>query len=236
MKDIEHIVVFTGAGISAESGLSTFRDNGGLWDKYDVYEIASPQGWTHNPELVLRFYNERLQSLLRAKPNAAHYAIASLEECFKVSVVTQNVDDLHERAGSLNVIHLHGELRKARSTVDPNLEYPMKETGIRMGELCEKGSQLRPGVVWFGEAVRNFEQACTAVESADIFLVVGTSLAVYPAASLVDMARGSAGKYIINPELTNKPREYEWIKAKAAEGVPALVKEWKQKNKKKIIK
>lgn len=178
---------------------------------------------------MLRFYNERLQNVLQAKPNDAHYALASLEECFKITIATQNVDDLHERAGSRHVIHLHGEILKARSSIDSSLVYPRQETGIQMGELCEKGSQLRPNVVWFGEMIQNFEQACVAVESADIFLVVGTSLEVYPAASLVDVARQDAEKYIVNPDMADKPHGYRWLKAKATEGVPSLVELWKKR-------
>ena len=184
MTSAPHLVVFTGSGISAESGIQTFRASDGLWEDHPVEEVATPQGWRQDPERVLAFYNQRRDQIRRAKPNAAHKALAALEqEGFRVSVVTQNIDDLHERAGSRHVLHLHGEILKARSSVDARLRYPLPKGGIRLGEVCDKGSQLRPDVVWFGEAVPLFEEACELVSQADFLLVVGTSLAVMPAAS-----------------------------------------------------
>ncbi len=183
------LVVLTGAGVSQESGLKTFRDMGGLWEQYDVTDVASLEAWERDPELVLRFYNERRKKLWEAEPNAAHLEIARLEEFFDVDVVTQNVDDLHEQAGSNRVLHLHGELRKARSTADPDLVYTLTHWELNTGDLCEKGSQLRPHIVWFGEQVPYIGKAASLVAGADILVIIGTSLAVYPAAGLVDFAR-----------------------------------------------
>ena len=178
----KRLVVLSGAGMSQESGLKTFRDMGGLWEQYDVTEVASPEAWERNPELVLRFYNERRKLLWEAKPNAGHIGIARLEKDFDVDIITQNVDDLHEQAGSTNVLHLHGELRKARSTFDPELVYTMDHWELKIGDKCELGSQLRPHIVWFGEPVPNMTKALALTQKADIFVVIGTSLAVYPAA------------------------------------------------------
>ena len=166
------IVVLTGAGISAESGCNTFRDNNGLWRKHRVEEVASPYAWQHNPQMVMDFYNERRKKLFDAKPNAGHTALVKLESKYQVEIITQNVDDLHERAGSSNVYHLHGELKKARSTVDPGLIYELDEWELKMGDLCEKGSQLRPHIVWFGEPVPMFEKAVEIAKTADIFIVI----------------------------------------------------------------
>ena len=224
---MQKIVVLTGAGVSAESGLSTFRDAGGLWEGYDVMEVASPEGWHMNRELVLRFYNERRNQLKTAQPNDAHKAIASLEEKFDVTVITQNVDDLHERAGSTKVVHLHGELTKARSSLDSTLVYDIGYGEIKAGDKCERGSQLRPHVVWFGEMVPMIEVAAHISEDADIFIVVGTSLVVYPAASLIEFTRPSIIKYIIDPV---KPDMYYFddnlifIKEKAGLGMPELAR------------
>ncbi|MCB0721454.1 MAG: NAD-dependent deacylase [Ignavibacteriae bacterium] len=224
---MQKIVVLTGAGVSAESGLSTFRDAGGLWEGYNVMEVASPEGWHMNRELVLRFYNERRNQLKTAQPNDAHKAIASLEEKFDVTVITQNVDDLHERAGSAKVVHLHGELTKARSSLDSTLVYDIGYGEIRAGDKCEKGSQLRPHVVWFGEMVPMIEVAARISEDADIFIVVGTSLVVYPAASLIEFTRPSIMKYIIDPV---KPDMYYFddnlifIEEKAGLGMPGLAR------------
>ena len=224
---MQKIVVLTGAGVSAESGLSTFRDAGGLWEGYDVMEVASPEGWHMNRELVLRFYNERRNQLKTAQPNDAHKAIASLEEKFDVTVITQNVDDLHERAGSTKVVHLHGELTKARSSLDGTLVYDIGYGEIKAGDKCEKGSQLRPHVVWFGEMVPMIEVAARISEDADIFIVVGTSLVVYPAASLIEFTRPSIIKYIIDPV---KPDMYYFddnlifIEEKAGLGMPGLAR------------
>lgn len=193
------LVVLSGAGVSQESGLKTFRDMGGLWEQYEVTEVASIEAWNRNPELVLRFYNERRKKLWEAKPNAAHVEIAGLEELFEVDVVTQNVDDLHEQAGSSRVLHLHGELRKARSTADPNLVYTLQSPELNPGDLCEKGSQLRPHIVWFGEQVPHIGKAALLVANADILVVIGTSLAVYPAASLVDNTRPGIPVFVVDP-------------------------------------
>lgn len=195
------VVVLTGAGVSAESGIRTFRDAGGLWEGHDVMEVASPGGWERNMELVIDFYNQRRKQALTAKPNAGHLALADLEKDFEVVVVTQNVDDLHEKAGSTHVIHLHGELFKSRSTVHENLVYDISGWELNVGDLCEKGHQLKPHIVWFGEMVPMMEIAAEQAESADIFLVVGTSLVVYPAAGLIDVVSDDVPKYIIDPNM-----------------------------------
>lgn len=220
---MKEAVVFTGAGISAESGLKTFRDGDGLWRNYSIYEVATPEAWARDPELVLDFYNERLKGVRRAEPNAAHRALVELEKKYGVTIITQNVDDLHERAGSTNVIHLHGEITKAKSSVDRNLVYDLGEKEFRIGDRCEKGSQLRPAVVWFGEEVVNYEISRRIAASADIFLVVGTSLQVFPAAALVDEVKPGALKYVVSPELAGVPPGFEWIREKAAVAVPRLV-------------
>jgi NAD-dependent deacetylase len=217
------LVILSGAGMSQESGLKTFRDMGGLWEKYDVTEVASPDAWQENPELVLRFYNERRKQLWEAKPNAGHMGIAELEKWFDVDVITQNVDDLHEQAGSTRVLHLHGELRKARSTIDHNLIYTLSHWELKMGDTCEKGSQLRPHIVWFGEHVPEIEKALAIASKADIFVVAGTSLMVYPAASLVRYTRPGIPVFVVDPR---KPRvwleDVEYIREKAGTGVEIL--------------
>lgn len=197
----QKIVVLTGAGISAESGLKTFRDADGLWEGYDVMEVASIDGWRKNRELVLEFYNMRRKQALEARPNAGHLALAGLEKDFEVVIVTQNVDNLHEQAGSSRVLHLHGELFKSRSTLDENLVYDIRGWELNIGDKCEKGSQLRPHIVWFGELVPMMEAAAEEVMSADIFMVVGTSLVVYPAAGLVHYAAGHAPIFVIDPNI-----------------------------------
>ncbi|MEO8209372.1 MAG: NAD-dependent deacylase [bacterium] len=220
------IVVLTGAGISAESGLSTFRDSGGLWEGHNVMDVASPEGWRRNKELVLDFYNQRRRQVLNAKPNDAHLALAELEKKFDVTIITQNVDDLHERAGSSNIIHLHGELNKARSTTDENLIYELDGKDINPGDECENGSQLRPHIVWFGEMVPMMDEAIRHSLNADIFIVIGTSLVVYPAASLLEFVKDDSPKYLIDP---NKPGNYfrynnlTFIKEKATKGTRELV-------------
>lgn len=219
------IVVISGAGISAESGLKTFRDDDGLWRQHSFYDLASPQAWASNPQLVLDFYNERRQLANAAKPNPAHLAIARLEQRHDVVVVTQNVDDLHERAGSTAVFHLHGELNKVRSTADDRLIYPAT-ADTRMGDLCEKGSQLRPHIVWFGEMVMAYEKALEVVATADKVLVVGTSLSVYPAAGLLDHAPVNSEKVLITKAVENPPLEFDWLQGSAAELVPKLVGTW----------
>ncbi len=196
---MQKIVVFTGAGVSAESGIKTFRDHDGLWENHKISEVATPDAWKKNPKLVLDFYNERRKQLLSAKPNQAHKIISQLQEKYDVEVVTQNIDNLHEKAGSKKVIHLHGELMKCRSTVNPNLIYTLKSWKLNIGDKCELGSQLRPHVVWFGEAVPNMEKAYEAVSKADIFIVVGSSLTVYPAAGLINFVIPTAKKFLIDP-------------------------------------
>jgi NAD-dependent deacetylase len=198
---MKKIVVLSGAGISAESGIPTFRDSNGLWEGYDVMEVATPEGWHRNPALVLDFYNQRRKKALEVKPNAGHLALVELEKYFDVVVVTQNVDNLHERAGSSNVLHLHGELFKSRSTIDESLIYDIDGWELKLGDKCEKGSQLRPHIVWFGEMVPMMELAIEEVATADILLVVGTSLLVYPAAGLVDYVRYDVPVYVIDPKI-----------------------------------
>ena len=221
---MKKLVVLTGSGISSESGLKTFREMGGLWEEYDVHEVASPQGWATNMDLVLRFYNERRKQLLNASPNKGHIGLSELEEYFEVEIITQNVDNLHEKAGSTNVMHLHGELMKVRSTQDPSLVYELDGWELKRGDTCEKGHQLRPHIVWFGEAVPMIEKAIEDISTADIFAVVGTSLAVYPAAGLVDYVPENVPIYLIDPNDIPVPRhrEVEIIKEKAGIGLPIL--------------
>jgi NAD-dependent deacetylase len=220
------IVVLTGAGISAESGLKTFRDGDGLWNTYRMEDLATPEAWEANPALVLEFYNWRRKTALEAQPNAAHYMLAKLEENFDVQIITQNVDDLHERAGSRNVLHLHGELTKARSTADERLVYDIKGWQLNTGDLCEKGSQLRPHIVWFGEEVPNIAIAATIARRADIFVVIGTSLVVYPAAGLLYHVPRQIPKYLVDPKA--EPQQYvenlTVIRERATTGVTELLK------------
>jgi len=221
-----HIVVFSGAGISAESGLKTFRDSDGLWEQYDVMDVATPEAWNKDRELVLRFYNERRAQVINAVPNAAHFAIQKLEDHFDISIVTQNIDDLHERAGSTNVLHLHGEIIKARSSVDKHLLYDIPNGLIEIGDKCKKGSQLRPHVVWFGEAVPEMERAYSIARTADIFIVVGSSLNVYPAAGLVQLVKPGIPLYIIDPkDVALAEANALHIKEKASIGIPMLAKD-----------
>lgn len=195
------LVVLTGAGISAESGLKTFRDSDGLWEGYNVYDVATPEAWERNPDLVQEFYNERRRQVIAAQPNSAHFTLAELEQHFDVEIITQNIDDLHERAGSTKISHLHGIITKSQSDKKPGLTYPINGTEIKMGELCELGSQLRPHVVWFGESVPMIEVAAEICRKADIFILIGTSLAVYPAAGLIDFVPSGVQKYIIDPKI-----------------------------------
>jgi NAD-dependent deacetylase len=195
---MKKIVALTGAGMSAESGLKTFRDADGLWEGHDVMEVASPQGWYTDPLLVLDFYNQRRKQLLNVEPNAGHNLLAELESRFEVEIVTQNVDDLHERSGSSKVLHLHGELLKVRSTLKDNLVYDWRKD-LNQGDLCELGSQLRPHIVWFGEAVPLLEQAIDITATADILIIIGTSMQVYPAASLINYAKPGVPIYFIDP-------------------------------------
>ena len=198
---MEKLVVLTGAGISAESGLKTFRDSDGLWEGYNIEDVATPQAWRKNPDLVQQFYNERRKNVLDAQPNAAHFALATLEKDFDVTVITQNIDDLHERAGSTDVVHLHGVITRSQSSKNPNLTYSINGWEIKMGEVCELGSQLRAHVVWFGEAVPMIEKAAMICTEAEVFMLVGTSLAVYPAAGLLDYVPDETPKYIVDPKI-----------------------------------
>jgi NAD-dependent deacetylase len=200
------LVVLSGAGISAESGIATFRDANGLWEGHDVMKVASPQGWASNPELVLEFYNQRRKAALQAKPNKGHRILAELEKHFEVTIVTQNVDNLHEQAGSSRVVHLHGELFKSRSTKNPELIYHVSGWELNMGDLCDKGHQLRPHIVWFGEEVPLMEHAIATARNAEIFVVVGTSLVVYPAAGLINFVPNQVPKYVIDPNIPNVPQ------------------------------
>ena len=222
----EKVVVFTGAGISAESGLRTFRDMNGYWNEYAIESVASPEGWEANPSAVLSFYNERRQAVLDAQPNAAHIAIAKLERDFDVVVVTQNVDDLHERAGSSKIIHVHGEILKARSTKDQALVYSLTKPTIKLGDLCEIGSQLRPHIVWFGEEAMHMQEATKQFVEASKILTVGTSLTVYPAAGLIKKARFSAEKYLISAEIQEVPYGYRFLRGNATTVVPHVVTCW----------
>lgn len=195
----KHIVILTGAGMSAESGIKTFRDANGLWEGHDVMEVATPEGFAANPELVLDFYNQRRQQLFEVKPNAAHFDLAELESNFKVSIITQNVDDLHERAGSTNVTHLHGELLKVRSTRNENDVQDWK-TDLVLGDTCKNGHQLRPHIVWFGEDVPMIPKAISICETADILMIIGTCMQVYPAASLIHYVPQNTPIYFIDPK------------------------------------
>jgi NAD-dependent deacetylase len=225
---VKKIVVFTGSGISAESGIRTFRDSGGLWEEYDIMEVATPQAWDRNPGLVQGFYNKRRKQILEASPNAAHIALKRLEERFNTVVITQNIDDLHERAGSSNIIHLHGLITMSRSSRYPHLTYPINGWELGMDEVCEKGFPLRPHIVWFGEEVPEMDKAAMIVSRADIFIVIGTSLEVYPAAGLVNLAPEEALKFIIDPNA----RELEHIsnltviRENAGTAVPKLVEQF----------
>jgi NAD-dependent deacetylase len=221
---MKKLVVLTGAGISAESGIKTFRDADGLWENHRIEEVATPEAWRRDPELVLRFYNLRRQQLQEVAPNPGHQALVELEAHFDVHIITQNVDDLHERAGSTRVLHLHGELRKVRSERHPGLVYDWPGD-LQLGDLCEEGAQLRPHIVWFGEAVPMFEQAVQVAATADVFMVVGTSLLVYPAAGLMHYAKRDIPYFYIDPkpsvnaELGRVP-DLEIIEAPASTGVP----------------
>lgn len=221
---MKNLIVLTGAGISSESGIRTFRDSGGLWEEYDVNEVATPMAWLKNRDLVLRFYNQRRSQLASSKPNSGHLGIAALEKSFNVHVITQNIDNLHEKAGSTKVLHLHGELTKARSTADPSLVYDIGYKDIKPGDICEKGSQLRPHIVWFGEAVPNMDEAIDITSTADIFVVIGSSLNVYPAAGLADYAPKKASLWLIDPNDVYVPinRNVEIIKEPATKGVEIL--------------
>ena len=219
---MKHIVFFTGAGMSAESGIKTFRDANGLWEGHDIYEVASPEGFHNNPALVLDFYNKRRAQLLSVSPNSAHKTIAQLEDRYNVSIVTQNVDDLHERAGSNNVLHLHGELLKAQSTGNPNYITNGKPIST-LGDHCPQGHQMRPFIVWFGEDVPLFDEAIDLVAQADIFVIVGTSLQVYPAAHLIHHCKPGTAMYYIDPNPTTIPKEFIHIKSNATMGMERFI-------------
>lgn len=218
------LVVLTGAGISAESGLKTFRDSDGLWEGYEVTEVATPRAWVKNPKLVLDFYNMRRENVRDAQPNAAHHGLAQLQEQYDVHIVTQNIDDLHERAGSSNVLHLHGEIFKMRSEADETLVYDIRGN-INLGDTAEDGAQLRPHIVWFEEPVPLIEEAARIVRQADIFAIVGTSLVVYPAAGLVNYAPWPIPKYIIDKKIpyTSSVQNLTVIEKPATEGVQELI-------------
>ena len=221
----QKIIVFSGAGVSAESGLGTFRDNEGLWEKYNIEEVATPEAWNMDSAMVTDFYNMRRKQCYESKPNAAHYAIARLEEKYDVEVITQNIDNLHERAGSTKVTHLHGEISKVKSS-GPNAEkkyYPQENWEVKIGEVCPDGFQLRPHVVWFGEDVPMLNQAVSQIEDANIVIVVGTSLNVYPAAGIVSYAPAQAEYYLIDPSKVSVPSYFNVIQKLASQGVPDLV-------------
>ncbi|QQS29661.1 MAG: NAD-dependent deacylase [Sphingobacteriales bacterium] len=223
----QHIVILTGAGISAESGISTFRGTDGLWENHKIEDVASIWGWNHNPELVLEFYNLRRKAAAMVNANAAHYALARLEEKFKVTVITQNVDDLHERGGSTHIIHLHGKLSEAKSSGNSDYVVDIGDKPIKMGDLCPMGTQLRPNIVWFGEMVPNIEIAQLITSDADLFIIIGTSMQVYPAASLIHFAPNHIPIYIIDPNIPYSVNisGLNKIEQPATVGVPALVDE-----------
>jgi len=225
---MKKIVVLTGAGMSAESGLKTFREADGLWEGHDVQEVASPQGFLRNPALVLDFYNQRRRQLLKSEPNRAHVALAALEDNFDTTIITQNIDNLHERAGSTKVVHLHGELLKARSSIDPSLVYDVT-SDIKVGDTCEKNSQLRPHIVWFGESVPMLEKAIEITSFANCFIIIGTSMQVYPAASLVHYIKSGIPIFFIDPKPTIRSSDFNnltIIPEKATIGVSILVENY----------
>lgn len=221
---MKKLVILTGAGMSAESGIRTFRDSDGLWEEYNVMDVCTPEAWERNPQLVNQFYNERRKQLYETQPNPGHYGIADLEKDFNVQIITQNIDDLHERAGSTNILHLHGELRKVRSSKNPNLIYDLDGWELKYGTLCEDGSILRPHVVWFGEAVPNIEPAIDLVTKADILVIIGTSLAVYPASGLIHYAPSECPIFLIDPKIPEsvRNRRIQFIEKGASEGVKIL--------------
>ena len=222
---MKRLVILTGAGMSAESGISTFRDSNGLWQNHRIEEVASPEAWARNPEMVMKFYNQRRKQLFKVDPNAGHHALVRLEAKYDVRIITQNVDDLHERAGSSKVLHLHGELKKVRSTIDPDLIYELDHWELKLGDKCEKGSQLRPHIVWFGEAVPMISKAAELVKTADIFMVIGTSMVVYPAAGLIHYVEREIPKFYVDPKAfaVHGVENMEVIRQKAGEALPVLV-------------
>ena len=225
---MKNLVVLTGAGISAESGISTFRDSGGLWEQYRIEDVATPEGWARDPKLVTDFYNQRRKQLLEVEPNYGHIALVELEKYFNVYVVTQNVDNLHERAGSKNIVHLHGELTKVRSERFDHLIYELTPDRyeVKIGDKCEKGFQLRPHIVWFGEAVPMLEEAVRLAQKADIFVIVGTSLNVYPAASLVHYVQPEVPVYVVDPNsVAINDSRWHYIRLGASEGMKEFIKQ-----------
>lgn len=202
---MQKLVFLSGAGMSAESGISVFRGADGLWDKFSIEDVASPGGWMRQPKVVLEFYNQRRKQMLESEPNEGHRIIAEMERDYDVTIVTQNIDDLHERAGSTNVLHIHGEIMKAQSVDDPNRVYPLKSWELNWGDTCERGTQLRPNVVWFGEAVPLMDRAAEIVAEADILVIIGTSLLVYPAAGLIDYCSPDCQVFCIDPEMPTLP-------------------------------
>lgn len=222
----EKIVVLSGAGVSAESGLSTFRDSGGLWEQYKIEDVCTPEAWQRNPALVLEFYNKRRMQAASVEPNPAHYAIAELEKAYDVCVITQNVDDLHERAGSSNVLHLHGKLSSVRSSGETGHRVDVGDKAVMLGDLCPQSHQLRPDIVWFGEAVPNFELAFPIVAKADKVLVVGTSLTVYPAASLVDYVKDDAECVLVSLDIDSVPSNFTVHNVAAGDALPKVAAEW----------
>lgn len=220
---MKKIIVFSGAGISAESGLKTFRDHDGLWENYNIEEVATPEAWDKNPKKVLDFYNMRRKQVIESQPNKAHYAIAELENSFDVQIITQNIDDLHERAGSKNILHLHGEIIRARSSVNENT-YPINGHELKFGETCDENSQLRPDIVWFGEEVPNMVKAMEICKDADILIITGTSLTVYPAANIIDFVPENCEKYLVDPNdvLISGIKNLTTTKEKASIGIPIL--------------
>lgn len=225
---MKKLVVLTGAGVSAESGVATFRGSCGLWEGHKIEEVAAPEGWKANPELVLDFYNKRRRNVVNVKPNRAHFILAELESELDVQIITQNVDNLHERAGSSNILHLHGEITKSRSTLDPNLVYDIKGSELNLGDLCEKGSQLRPHIVWFGEAVPAIEDAAHIISSADEVLIIGTSMQVYPAAGLINYAPPNIPILVIDPNAPDvSMSNVKYYNCGASEGMERYLKEVK---------
>lgn len=221
---MKKLVILTGAGMSSESGIRTFRDSGGLWEEYDIAEVATPMAWSKNMNLVLGFYNERRRQLELCEPNEGHFGLARLENYFDVQIITQNIDNLHERSGSTKILHLHGELTKARSTLDSSLIYDIGYKDINQGDYCERGSQLRPHIVWFGEEVPMMDKALNITAEADIFVVIGSSLNVYPAAGIINYAPGKASVWLIDPNDVVVPvnRNVMIIKEKASKGIAIL--------------
>lgn len=222
---MQKIVVFTGAGMSAESGIRTFRDSNGLWEEYRIEDVATPEAWQRNPQLVTSFYNARRKNILEAKPNNAHYSLAELEPKFDVQIITQNIDDLHERAGSSKVLHLHGEIVKLRSEIDASLIYPISDWKVSAEQKNELGHRLRPHIVWFGEPVPKMDEAIIQTMQADIFIVIGTSLEVYPAAGLINYVPEKTIKYYIDPKAATLPsmKKIHLIKESAGHAVPLII-------------